>query len=180
MKRAVMILLAALALTLSVAAQNTGAVMTLQQVIDTALANGDDSKVLQGNLDVARAQHALNVSKNSFTLGGSAGLGQTQTFPDNSTLLPALKAATGASTTPLVPQAAVSLVGPLTSVSLSSTPYAPASPPTTQDATSLVSVTVSQTIWNGYWGGPTQATVDKSILARQGTELPAESGRSMR
>jgi hypothetical protein len=71
MKRCAIVLLAA---------QDAAPLVNLQQSIDAALANGDDSRILQENLDVARAQHALKVSKNSFTLAASAGYGQAWTF----------------------------------------------------------------------------------------------------
>ena len=51
------------------------AVVTLSQSIDEALANGDDNRLLKANLDLARAQHAENVSRNSWGLGASAGAG---------------------------------------------------------------------------------------------------------
>ncbi len=179
MKGFVICLLAALVPLVAGTAQDSAPLITLQQSIDTALANGDDNKVLQGNLDVARAQHALNISKNSFTLAGSAGYGQSWTVGDAELLsqLRSVVGSGGSSSTPTSAQAGLTLAGPLTSVALSSSPYIPPSPPTTPDAASAVSLAVSQTLWNGYWGGPTQAVVDKSLLALQGKELGTASSR---
>jgi outer membrane protein TolC len=179
MKRCAIVLLTALVPLVAGAAQDAAPLVDLQQSIDAALANGDDGRILQGNLDVARAQHALNVSKNSFTLAASAGYGQAWTFGEPA-LLPGLRTASasaGSSATPTNAQAGVTLAGPLTSISLSSSPYIPASPPSTPDPSGTVSMSVSQTLWNGYRGGPSQAVVDKSLLAFQGKELAAESGR---
>ncbi len=152
-------------------AQEKAPLISLQQSIDAALANGDDNKVLQGGLDVARAQHALNVSKNSFSLSGSAGY-QQDWLAGNSTLKDSK--VLGSTVLSTAAQAGLSLAGPLTTVSVTPT-YIPADPPS--DALTLVAVNISQTIWNGYWGGPLKAAVDKSSLTLQGKELATESGR---
>jgi outer membrane protein len=179
MKRIAIVLIAALVPLLSSVAQETPPVVSLQQSIDAALSSGDDLKVLQGSLDVARAQHALNVSKNSFTLGASAGYGAGWSFGaygTNPTLKQELAGSlAGAQTGPL---AGIVLSGPLTSLSVSSSPYMPpATGGTATDTLSGVGVSLSQTLWNGYPGGAAQATVDKSTLTLQGKELSTESGR---
>jgi outer membrane protein TolC len=148
-------------------------VVTLQQSIDAALSAGDDNKILQGTLDAARAQHALNVSKNSLALSASAGAQENwllgNTALQSNKILTSTAYATGA-------QAGLTLAGPLTSVSVTPS-YIPASPPGSPDAFALASVNLSQTLWNGYWGGPTQAAVDKSLLTLQGKEIGTESSR---
>jgi outer membrane protein len=158
---------------LTAAAAETPPVVTLQQGIDAALSQGDDNMILQGNLEAARAQHALNVSKNSFGLTASVG-GQESWILGNTALqgnkiLTSTALATGA-------QAGLTLNGPLTSISVTPS-FIPANPPTSPDAFSLTSVSVTQTLWNGYWGGPLQAAVDKSLLALQGKEIGAEASR---
>ncbi len=173
MKRPVILLLAGLLPLLPLAAQGAVPVITLQQSIDAALANGDDNKVLQGNLDAARAQHALNVSKNSFTLGGSAGYVVAAPYGQYSSSLP-IASAGGSS--PQGGVAGVSLAGPLTSVNLSAYPWIPPVG-TFTDNTSSLGLTVSQTLWNGYPGGPSQATVDKSLLTLRGKELGTDASR---
>jgi outer membrane protein len=154
-------------------APGTVPVVTLQQSIDAAMSGGDDNKILQGNLDVARAQHALNVSRNSFTLSAAAGAQQSWLL-GNSTLqsnkiLTSTAVSTGA-------QAGLTFAGPLTSVSVTPS-LIPANPPSSPDPFTLVSVNAAQTIWNGYWGGPTQAAVDKSLLTLQGKEIGTEASR---
>ncbi len=166
-------LLAGLLPLLPLAAQGAPPVITLQQSIDATLANGDDNKVLQSSLDAARAQHALNVSKNSFALNGSAGYTVTEPYGTYNSSLP-IASAGGAS--PQGGVAGVSLSGPLTSVSLSAYPWIPPAG-TFTDNTSSLGVTVSQTLWNGYPGGPSQATVDKSLLTLKGKELSTDSSR---
>jgi outer membrane protein TolC len=145
-------------------------VITLQQSIDAAMAGGDDNKILQGTLDAARAQHALNVSRNSFTLSGLAG-GQSGWLLNNPDPLASKILATTSGA-----QAGLTLAGPLTSVSVTPS-YVPANPPGSPDPFTLVSVNASQTVWNGYWGGPTQAAVDKSLLNLRGKEIGTEASR---
>ena len=55
--------------------------------MDAALANGDNWKILQGNLAVTRAGHAENVSKNSLGLSASASAGYNAALYDNGALL---------------------------------------------------------------------------------------------
>jgi len=157
----------------SVPATGTAPVFTLQQSIDAALAGGDDNKILQGNLDVARAQHALNVSKNSLTLSGVAGAQQSWLLGNTALQANKILASTAASTGA---QAGLTLAGPLTSVSVTPS-FIPANPPGSPDPFTLVSVNASQTLWNGYWGGPTRAAVDKSLLTLQGKEIGTEASR---
>ncbi len=174
MKRPVIFLLAALCTPFPLVAQSAAPVITLQQSIDAALANGDDNKVLQGNLDVARAQHALDISRNSLTLSGVGGYIAGTTY-DNAAFLANKSLASVGPTTPLGPLAGLTLAGPLTAVNLSGYPWIPSS--VNGDNTSSVGLTVSQTLWAGYPGGSTQATVDKGLFTLQSKELATDAGR---
>ena len=157
---------------LCAAAQESVPVVTLEQSIDSAISNGDDIRILQRSLDVSRAQHALNVSQNALSLAGSAGYAAASSFGNQ--LLIANKAVTSPLSSASGPSAGVALSGPLTSVSVNTVPYVP--PATGSDAASVVGVSVTQTLWNGYPGGQSQATVDKSLLTLKGKELATESG----
>src|SRR5271169_2968891 len=85
MKR-IVVLLAAMCLPIICAfSQQSLPVITLQQSIDAALAKGDSYRILAGNLAVARAQHAENVSKNSLALSGSLGAGYNYSLYTNTT-----------------------------------------------------------------------------------------------
>jgi outer membrane protein TolC len=176
MKRAAWTLLNLVIALSCVDAQDAAPVITLPQSIDAALANGADNRILAGNLGVAQAQHALNVSHNSFALAASAGYGQVFSY-GNPTLQPSVSGPLGSSG----PTAGVTLAGPLTTVAVSSVPYnvgtTMSGASSTNPASSTVGVAVSQTLWNGYGGGPTQATVDKSLLSLQGKQLATDSGR---
>lgn len=170
--RAVITFLVAVFPLLSTAAQESVPVVTLEQSIDVTLSNGDDIKILQRNLDVSRAQHALNVSRNSLSLAGSAGYGAIWPFGTEALVLS--KAVSSPLSSPPGAVAGVALSGPLTNVSVSAIPYVPPVPGA--DTTGVVGASVTQTIWNGYPGGQSQATVDKSLLTLQGRELATESG----
>jgi outer membrane protein len=170
--------------------QEPTATLTLAQAVDAALSQGADSRILQRNLDVAREQYRLSVSQNSFALSGSLGESGTYGFGDE-TLLSGSSLASGFNQTP---QAGLSLNAPLTSIGVNVSPYVAASPlatefsnllsilspgppPAAPGPTGNVGISVSQTLWNGYPGGPIRAAVEKSQLALRGRELSVESGK---
>jgi outer membrane protein TolC len=49
--------------------------------------------------------------------------------------------------------------------------------PGSSDWTSGLGLNVTQVLWDGYPGGPAQATVDKSLLTLRNQELSTDSGR---
>jgi len=182
MKRIVAMLLATVVMTPSLFAQDALPMITLQQSLDAALANGDNWRILQGSLAATRAQHAENVSKNSFGLSASAAAGYNDAIYNNSSLLSSKSTSLGSASTTQGGAVGLDLASPLTSVSVSANPFSPpygntASIPGAGDITTGLNLTVSQVVWDGYPGGPTQATVDKSFLNLQGQELSTESGR---
>ena len=180
MKRTVITLAAMLAPLLGVFAQESLPVITLQQSIDAALANGDNFKVLQGSLSVVRAQHAENVSKNSLTLSGTLGAGYNYSFGDKELASSETSTLSNSTTSAQGAVAGVDIASPLTSISLSAAPLVPPvllNGVATANPVTQVGLSASQVIWNGYPGGPTQAIVDKSLLNLRGQELSTESGR---
>ncbi len=183
MKRLVTALLVIVAPALCVFAQESLPVITLQQILDAALANGDNYRILQGNLAVVRAQHAENISRNSLGLSASASAGYNAALYDNGSLLSSKSTSLGATSATQGGAVGLGLAGPLTSVNLNVNPLSPPFGNTANlgngagDIMTGVDLSVSQFVWNGYPGGPTQATVDKSFLNLQGQELSTESGR---
>ena len=161
-------------------AQESVPVITLQQSIDAALANGESNRILGGNLSVVRAQHAENVSKNSLTLAGNLGGGYNYSF-GNQTLASSESTPLGnSSTSAQGAVAGIGIAGPLTTINLNATPIAPPvllNGVSVSDPLTALELSASQVIWNGYPGGPAQATVDKSLLNLRGQELSTESGR---
>jgi outer membrane protein TolC len=177
MKMMAVVLWCALIPLVAGSAQDAVPVVTLSQSLDAALANGDDAKILKANLAVSRAQHAENVSRNSFTLGGSAGAGYNYPAGDTKVLSSYQSALAVNDSSVQGAQLGVGVSGPLTSVQLSASPWIPPLLNTANpDTAGGVGVSVSQTLWNGYTGGPTQAAVDKSLLALQGRQLATDAG----
>jgi len=167
---------------LGFAQQQTLPVITLQQSIDAALSNGESWKILQGSLSVVRAQHAENVSRNSFTLAGNAAGGYNYALYDNPSLAVARIGSLSSAEGTQGASVGIALSSPLTSLSVSATPWSPPIANTSGlagygDTTGALGLNVSQVVWNGYPGGSTQAAVDKSLLNLQGQELSTESGR---
>ncbi len=182
MKRIRALLLTALLPALSVFGQEAPPAITLQQAIDSALANGDNYRILQGNLAVSRAVHAENVSRNSLGLSASAAAGYNEALYDNGNLLSSKSTSLSATSTTQGAAVGIGLASPLTSISVSANPLSPpyGNLPNIQganDTTTGLDLAVSQVLWNGYPGGPTKAVVDKSLLNLQAQELSTESGR---
>jgi outer membrane protein TolC len=182
MKRTVSVLLAVVVLCLSAFAQESPPVITLQQCIDAALANGDNWKILAGNLAVTRAQHAENVSKNSFGLSANASAGYNYAVYDSAIVLSNKSNSLGATSVTQGGAVGLGLADPMTSIDVSANPFSPGfgNVPNingSEDTSTGLDLSVSRVLWNGYPGGPAQATVDKSLLNLQGQELSTESGR---
>ena len=159
-------------------------VRTLPQSIDEALANGDDNRLLRANLELARSQHAENVSRNSWGLGGSAGAGYNLPGGDTGVLNAKQSSLSSITASTQGAQLGLSAASPLTSLSVTASPWAPPVLPlgttvagSAGDSYGFLGLNVSQTLWNGYPGGPTQATVDKSLLALQGRVISTASGQ---
>lgn len=166
-------------------------VVSLDEAIAAAMAGNDDLSIAQGNLAAARAAHAANLAKAEPSLAGSASAGLTEGFGDQSQAK-----ATGASGIGLGEQLSGGLnfaEGTATATSgtrigLTATHTVPVSPQTATSGgatykvavpqTTLVSATISQTVWDGYLGGQTKAVVDQSLLTLQGKELAARQARS--
>ena len=159
-------------------------VLTLQQSIDEALANGDDNRLLQANLDLGRAQHAENVSRNSWGLSATAGAGYNLPGGDSGVLAAKQSSLSSVTSSTQGAQVGLGAVSPLTSVSVSATPWAPPVQPIGSTSSGIsgdtfgsVGVNLSQVLWNGYPGGPAKAAVDKSVLSLQGKVISTASGR---
>jgi outer membrane protein TolC len=163
-------------------------IVTLPEAIATLLAGNEDVKVLEGNLEAARAQHALNTSKNQPTLSGSGAYTITDGFGDQS-----LAKGSGASGLGIGQSLQAGLnyaqgtasQNSGTRLGLTVSQTIPVSPqtgqtgsPTNVAPTTSAAFTLSQVVWDGYLGGQSKALVDKSLLALQKSELAAKQARS--
>lgn len=162
--------------------QTGSSVLTLEQCLSAALAKSDSVAILQKNLDISRAQYKQTVAANSVSLNGSLGAGATGGI-GNTTLLSGA-ASTGTVGTsvdyttaiPLNYSGSLSLSGPSTSLSLTGeASFSPVA--STQFSDSSVSLSLSQTVWDGYPGGIAKGNVQKGLLSLQSAELSADSDK---
>lgn len=159
--------------SLSVDAQELQNVVTLTQCIDGAMTNGPDVKLAAATLAQAQAQYAQAVAGNSFNLSGTGGAERSQPIVSEEL---GQGTYTGGSTSaaPTVatdsPSVGVTLSnGSATQVSASGSYNIPES--SGQDQTSRMSVSASQTLWDGYLGGRDSATVQQAALTLQEAQL---------
>lgn len=164
-------------------------VITFDEAIAAAMAGNDDLAIAAGNLAAARATHQANLAKNEPSLSASGSAGITDGFNDQS-----MAKATGASGIGIGESFSGGLsfgIGTAnatsgTRIGLSATQTVPVSPQIPASGTGSVAVpqttvvaaTISQTIWDGYVGGQTQALVDQSLLTLKGKELAARQAKS--
>jgi outer membrane protein TolC len=166
--------------------QNSGQVITIENAITAALSNGYDNKLIDMSLAVARAQTALSVAKDTFSLNGNLGYGQGIAIGDTS--ISGGRTGSGSSSSSGGATAGLTLTGPTTSVSVTAVPYTPQSiilpyngDPSLSipaNTTSSLSVSANQVILSGYTGGQTEASAKKSLLSLSSKELVTESNRS--
>jgi outer membrane protein len=155
-------------------------VLTLEQCLETALAKSNSGAILQKNLDISRAQYKQTVATNSVSLNGSLDAGATGGI-GNTTLLSDAASTVGTSvdyTTdiPLNYSGSLSLSGPSTSLSLTgNASFSPVA--NTEFNDSSVSLSLSQTVWDGYPGGIAKGNVQKGLLTLQSAELSADSNK---
>jgi outer membrane protein TolC len=154
---------------------DTPRTLTLSQCVEAALTKGDELAIIRGTLGVSRAQYEQTVSSNSLALSGSVGYGIDGATGDSG-LVTAYASQTGVSVTDSLPQsmqAALTLSGPMTSLSLGGLRVLPLLG--SANDSGLVSLSASQKIWDGYPGGATKAKVEKSLLSLHAAELSADS-----
>lgn len=175
------VVFAALVPALPGSADGPAPVLSLEESISAALANGDDNMLLQASLALGKSQYGESVSLNSWGLSGSAGAGYN--LPGGNSGVLGAKQSSLASISSSA-QGAVVGVGvnsPLTSIAVNASPWTPPIQPIgaapSGDTFSAVGVSLNQVLWNGYPGGPSQAAVDKGALALQSKVLAADSGK---
>ena len=165
--------LAGLLLALPLSGLDQPRVLTLEQCVQAALANGLENGILRDTLQVARDQHLQVAAGGSFSMTGSLGYTLASSVLGDAALLAGK--AQAASLPAAGAQASLNLGGPLTSLSLTSAPYLP--PGASGSPASAAEAAFKQVLWNGYPGGPLRAAVQKSLLSLRGRELADEAGR---
>ena len=152
-------------------------VLTLAQCLERAKAQGNGPKLLQKNLDQVRSQYLQTVSKNSFSLNGTAGSNFAEAFGDTILLADLSGRTTGVKVVEKLAQTyqgGLTLAGPMTSLSLGAL-YFPNYLGDSSKTPTLLSLSLSQKIWDGYPGGTAKAAVDKSLINLHLTELSTEA-----
>ena len=160
-----------------------GKVLSLDACVGAALASSDDIAMADRSLDSARAQHALNASKDAVSLQATGGYGFTDGFGNASILKSSLSGSAlglvqsvqGGLT---VQKGTLSSANPATKIALTATQNLPSPDSSVGYSTTVVGVSVAQTIWDGYPGGQTKASVDKSFLALRIKELQTVQSRA--
>lgn len=170
-------------------------VLSLDTCVDLALSKGSDLIIAQKTLDAARASHALNLSKDAFSLGASGlytvGSGFSYTTPDsvNASLLGKAAGGLSASASSVgvsqtvqggltLSKGNASPTNPYSKIGLTATETLPPSTAVPNTPNTVLGVSVAQTLWDGYPGGQTRAVIDKSALTLQGKELQTQVSRS--
>jgi outer membrane protein TolC len=164
-------------------------VITLAQILEQAHSSGSDFALVSKTLDTARLQRALDIAKQGVTLNASGAwsLGSSpsaDTTVAEQALISKAIAATGSTTssstqgTSQSAQGSLALSGPLTKVTVNVAQTLPPGTALPNSQSSLLGITASQTVWDGYPGGQFSATLKKSDLALQTKESQAIQGTS--
>ena len=162
-----------------VAAEEQKNVVTLTDCLEAALENGPDMRLSQTNLAISQAQYRQATAKNSLGLSGSAAASRKQPFVNtvpskvSGGYSPFSSSVSTAATD--TTQAGLSLSGPLTKVDLSASYEVYEMTPL--DHSTKVSLSASQTLWDGYAGGRGLATVQQAELTLQGKRAAEDANR---
>lgn len=183
MKIAVFLLLAFCS-TLYVQADEPQEIVTLNQCLDASFKNGPEVLLSGTNLAISQAQYRQAVAQNSLGLGGSAGASRTTNIVDTVTQLggpgiPREYSPFITSTTVPTPtntaKTSLNLTGPRTQLGLAAS-YKLAEQDPLSHSTSL-SLSASQTLWDGYPGGRGRGAVQQAGLTLRSKQVENEATR---
>jgi outer membrane protein len=161
-------------------------VVTLTQCIDAALSGGPDVQLSRANLAIGQSQYAQAVAQNAMGLSAGGSATRKQPLPNN---LPASLAqgdspfsAQGGVNPNATDVGSASLTlangssSPATSVVLSAEHHLTESASLRQYTT--VSLSATQTVWDGYVGGRALAAVQQAGITLQSKQATAEASRA--
>jgi outer membrane protein len=166
-------------------ADEQGALVTLTRCIDAALSGGPDAALARATLAVSQAQYAQAVAQNALGLTAAGAASRSQPLPNN------LPTALGQGGTAFGPSGGVSVFATdraSTSLSLANGTTSPstrldlsvAHSVTERDPLSqytTVSLSSSQTVWDGYAGGRALAAVQQAGITLKGRQAADELTR---
>ncbi len=181
--RVAVLVLIAVTSSLSVMADDQQNVVTLIQCIDAAMQNAPDIKLANATLAASQAQYSQAVAQNSLGLSATAGATRSQpvvnTVPSKYTGSTSPFSTTGvvANATDSA-QAGVTLTQPSSpSTTVSVTGSYNLNEQALSDQRSALSLSASQTLWDGYLGGRGSAAVEQAGIALQIAQAADESTR---
>jgi cobalt-zinc-cadmium efflux system outer membrane protein len=159
-----------------------GRVLTLEQCLEAALSKSDSAAILQKNLDISQAQYRQTVAKNAVSLNAGLGTGAIGGF--GSPFLLSQNATTvgtsvdSSTDIPLNYSGFLSLNGPSTSLSLSGGGSF-STPPVESIGfnAGTFSLSLTQTVWDGYPGGIARANVQQGLLGLQSAQLATDANK---
>jgi outer membrane protein TolC len=167
---------------------DSSSALTLDQALSEAVASGDDFALVDRTLGVARLQRSVDVARQGLSLSATGAYSLTDGLGDDKTasgqgVIGKAESASGSSATSTTTgfaqnaQGSLSLSTPQSKLTLSASHTLPPSAATTKPSSSI-GLTGSQTIWDGYPGGQSSGTLEKSKLTLQSKESQATQSYS--
>ena len=163
-------------------------VISLDQALSESASSGDDFRLVDQTLGVARLQRSVDVAKQGVALSATGaysltdGIGKDSTTAEQSAIAKAETASGAAATSTMTSfvqnaQGSLALSTPQSKLTLSASHTLPPSASTTKPSSSI-GLTGSQTIWDGYPGGQSSGTLEKSMLTLRSKESQATQSYS--
>jgi outer membrane protein len=162
-------------------------VVTIKEAVDSALSAGEEKKIADGNLAAAQAGYDLALSRKGIALSGSGSYSMTDAFggalsSGSSSLRSNLSRLVGSEGANQSVQGSLALSmgnasasNPYSKLTLS---IAQSIPPASGTATTTLGASLAQTVWDGYPGGQTNASVEKASISLKVKELASAQSRS--
>ena len=145
--------------------------VTLTQALEAALGRGPDIRKVELESEIARLQYEQAKARAGLSLKGSGSADRSDVLVDSRSETPWNPRNKPSDTA----QAGLDLALPTTTLSIGATHRIVETDPLAQ-STSL-SLSMSQTIWDGYPGGQARASVQQAEIAMQSRALAAEASR---
>jgi outer membrane protein len=157
--------------SLVLTAADTAEVLTLEQCLQTALSSGPQARRAQADLALSEGQYAEAKARNSLGLTTNAAAGRSDVAVDSRLVKPDTTAKASSNNL----QAGLKLAGPSTEVDLSANYDIVETDPL--DHSGSVSLSASQTLWDGYSGGRGYAAVQEAGITLQSERIAAQETR---
>jgi outer membrane protein TolC len=157
--------------------------VTLEQALGEAASSGDDFRLVDQTLGVARLQRSVDLAKQGLTLSAAGSYSLVDGFGGDTTsagqtVISKAESASGSSASASAAgfaqsaQGSLSLGTPQSKLALSATHTLPPSSSSAKSS-SAIGLSGSQTVWDGYPGGQSSATLEKSRFTMQTKESQA-------